>query len=253
MGREGCDRLADLLVDYADGELPEPDRRRVADHLASCADCRAERELLSRSLELARSVWQEAAAEAAAPCPPVTAGEGSPTRVSHYSGMFGHSVPLLRRSSVLLNSVALLALRQAVARGGEKCGLRSLRRVAAVAACAVVVLAAVGSWLAWRPRGGGETASVQQAGASGGPEESAVKPSPAGETAPEEDLDVEAILAREQRAARLAATVALLATEPSLKEYKDRAERYLLETYPAAAFARPAQPPGKLPVKEPRS
>jgi len=60
MTNQACHSIANLLVPYADGELPESDVQLVADHLAECADCRGELQLLERSLELARSVWQEA-------------------------------------------------------------------------------------------------------------------------------------------------------------------------------------------------
>lgn len=72
---ESCASLAGLLVEYADGELSEPDARHVAAHLAECPDCRAELRRLERSLELARDVWQESAARAAASGPwPMRAG-----------------------------------------------------------------------------------------------------------------------------------------------------------------------------------
>jgi anti-sigma factor RsiW len=49
----------ELLIDYARGDLDEPERARVAAHLAVCAECRATRE---RFTALART---------AAPAPPV--------------------------------------------------------------------------------------------------------------------------------------------------------------------------------------
>jgi len=221
MRRESCEEISAWLVDFADGELPEHERGRVETHVSHCAACRAELGRLRRSLELAQSVWQEAAAAVAAPCPPLAARDGS---------------------------------------------LMSLRRVATVAACAAAVLVVLGTWLLWRPRGGSEVASVRQSGPAGGVEKSnggASLPggekgsngeaSPAVGKARPEDLDVEAIIAREGRAARLAAAIALLATEPSLKEYRERAERYLREAYPEAAAARPAGPAEKLPIEEPKS
>ncbi|MEE8450586.1 MAG: zf-HC2 domain-containing protein [Thermoguttaceae bacterium] len=59
MTDQACHSIANLLVPYADGELPESDVQLVAAHLAECADCRDELQRLERSLELARSVWQE--------------------------------------------------------------------------------------------------------------------------------------------------------------------------------------------------
>ncbi len=37
-----CERLRDRLPDYLAGELGEDDRRAAADHIAACAECRAE-------------------------------------------------------------------------------------------------------------------------------------------------------------------------------------------------------------------
>ena len=46
-----------------------------------------------------------------------------------------------------------------------------------------------------------------------------------------EEVDAKEYIAREGRAARLAASMQMLATEPNLKAYKDNAERYLRENY----------------------
>lgn len=64
MNERSCDIIADLLVDFSDGELSVADRERVESHLAGCPVCRGQVERLGHSLELARSVWAESAAEA---------------------------------------------------------------------------------------------------------------------------------------------------------------------------------------------
>ena len=46
-----------------------------------------------------------------------------------------------------------------------------------------------------------------------------------------DDVDVEALLAREAQSARLAASARFLATQTSLKEYQEQAERYIAEAY----------------------
>lgn len=46
-----------------------------------------------------------------------------------------------------------------------------------------------------------------------------------------EQIDVEAMIAREARAARLAVSVRLLASQPGLEQYRDQAAEYLAETY----------------------
>jgi ferric-dicitrate binding protein FerR (iron transport regulator) len=80
MSSESCVAMADLLVEYADGELPAADARRVAEHLAECADCRAELAALRRSLELAGDCWRRAAERA--PSPGEYRGEPARRRIS---------------------------------------------------------------------------------------------------------------------------------------------------------------------------
>jgi anti-sigma factor RsiW len=36
-----CAELVELVTDYLEGHLPESDRRRFDEHLATCEDCRA--------------------------------------------------------------------------------------------------------------------------------------------------------------------------------------------------------------------
>lgn len=57
--KESCDSLAELLVDYADGLLPDEQSAKVADHLAECDNCRTLAESLQKSLELAEVIWQD--------------------------------------------------------------------------------------------------------------------------------------------------------------------------------------------------
>ena len=69
MTNQSCESIGELLTAYGDGELAAADARRVAGHLAECPDCRAELQLLGRSLDLAREVWQQSAARAPLPRP----------------------------------------------------------------------------------------------------------------------------------------------------------------------------------------
>ena len=57
-----CQGLEELLVEHADGELPSDQARPLAEHLAVCRACRERLEALQTSLELARDIWQDAAA-----------------------------------------------------------------------------------------------------------------------------------------------------------------------------------------------
>jgi predicted anti-sigma-YlaC factor YlaD len=47
----------------------------------------------------------------------------------------------------------------------------------------------------------------------------------------DEDFNVELYISRTSRAAKLAATIELLAAEPEMKEYKDQTERYLAQNF----------------------
>ena len=70
---------------------------------------------------------------------------------------------------------------------------------------------------------------------------------------PAEEVDDEAIIARQERAARLAATIRLMNGQPGLDEYRAQAERYLAEAYGGSAAAGPTghSPPPS--IEEPRS
>ena len=57
--RESCKEIADMLVDYADGQLSAEQSCTVGDHLARCDDCRKLLGGLQRSLELAQVIWQD--------------------------------------------------------------------------------------------------------------------------------------------------------------------------------------------------
>jgi predicted anti-sigma-YlaC factor YlaD len=47
-----CSDIRNLLSLYTESALDEPERRRVAAHLAGCADCRRQAEVLSKSWEM---------------------------------------------------------------------------------------------------------------------------------------------------------------------------------------------------------
>jgi len=50
-----CDQVSEKLGPYLDGELDEEIGRRIGEHLATCADCRAELEQLRRLAEIGRA------------------------------------------------------------------------------------------------------------------------------------------------------------------------------------------------------
>jgi anti-sigma factor RsiW len=61
--QKSCEDISEMLVDYADGQLPASESSEVAAHLAKCEDCRRILEALKRSLELAGVIWEDGLAE----------------------------------------------------------------------------------------------------------------------------------------------------------------------------------------------
>jgi anti-sigma factor RsiW len=166
MTSETCDLLANLLVDYADGELSRAQAAEVEQHLARCPVCRARLQRLERSLDLARDVWQDSFV-----VPP-----------SGPSGRKSRLKPVLRTS---------------------------------LAACAAALLLIAGfSLLPRKPR-----AEIEQ---------TALKTI----VDPAEEIDFQALLAREVQAARLAASANLLASDSTTAPYDREALAYLASAYP---------------------
>jgi hypothetical protein len=206
MNNRKCRAIAELLVDYGDGDLTEADRRRVEAHLGECPACRSQSAILRRSLELAQSVWH-AAAEAG------PYRQGSPWRV-RLGGLPSARVPVRNRLAV------------------------------AAVILAAVLLAVLGPWLARRSQQVGRARPEEgTAGQLAAPQPKPTPPVPA----PHDEPPLDAILASETRAARLAASIEILASQPGLEEFKDSAQRYLATTYPGTAAAQRAAAPRKRP------
>ncbi len=51
------------LAAYADGELSASEVARIADHLATCPDCRVVADSLERSLQVTQAIWQTGQAQ----------------------------------------------------------------------------------------------------------------------------------------------------------------------------------------------
>jgi anti-sigma factor RsiW len=190
MKNEPCNRIRPDLAAYGDGELSADWAAQVAAHLANCAACRADLQLLQDSLALAQEVWQDASSAfpmgKTQPVTPRPLGEGPGVR----------------------------AIRSAASR--QKTIL-----VAGLTLGATVLFLAIG----WHLFPAGKSPSTaRKPPSSPRPGEIAVSDHAA-------NADVMEYIAREGRAARLAASMQMLATEPGLKEYKDNAERYLRENY----------------------
>ena len=215
MNDKSCNQTGELLVQYADGELPSADALRVADHLADCPDCRAEVQLLRRSLGLAREVWQESAACAAAP---------RTASAKQWHTLARETASRWRRDR------------------------RRIYAAACLAACAAALLLTAGPWLFSRRQARNEVGIPEKVAQPGHLELA-------------QDVDVEALIAREGRSARLAVAVQLLATQPGLEQYRREAQRYLEEAYRDTAavdgglLPSPSQltPSPSPPTKEPES
>jgi hypothetical protein len=94
-----CNEIADLLVDYADSDLPAPESALVTEHLATCERCRATLAALRRSLAAARVVWEAGGAELAG----ANAGQpGSARRQPFHRPVWRLWRPALVAASVLL-------------------------------------------------------------------------------------------------------------------------------------------------------
>jgi anti-sigma factor RsiW len=216
-----CETASELLVDYCDGRLPPAEAARVAAHLAECGRCRSQLALLDRSLVLAREIWQEAADEATLP---------------------DLDLPHSQRSR-----------RRSRGRG---------RAMAIAAACVAAVLLTVGSWSLWRMKSVDKVNPADVASSRQLPEKTdeprsvppPISPGEHGDANAGDDVDVASLIARAGRAARLAASAELLATQPGLEQYREDTERYLAETYRGTpAGDRAARRIGTIPHKEPES
>jgi len=60
---KSCEKTAEMLVDYADGQLSPNESKKVAEHLAECVHCRKMMEALQKSLELVGVIWADGLAE----------------------------------------------------------------------------------------------------------------------------------------------------------------------------------------------
>ena len=146
---------------------------------------------------------------------------------------------MLERSLELARSV----WRESAARAPSRLpgGLRTDRdrspkqAAVAVVACVAAVLLAAGAWLFWHARPGGELDPTELAATierpTSRPASLATETEESAPAPPSEDADVETLIARVGRAARLAASAELLAAQPGLEQYGAQADRYLAAAY----------------------
>ncbi len=58
-----CEKIEEMLVDYADGLLSSGESNKVAEHLENCVPCRRTLEALQKSLALTGVIWDDGLAE----------------------------------------------------------------------------------------------------------------------------------------------------------------------------------------------
>ena len=61
--QKSCEKICEMLVDYADGRLSPGESGEVAEHLAQCEQCQRTLRALQRSLELAGVIWEDGLAQ----------------------------------------------------------------------------------------------------------------------------------------------------------------------------------------------
>ncbi len=107
-----CEELSDKIVDYVDGELPAEEAQIVARHLSECPRCRQIANDLERSLGLAKVIWQDNLADAAAVHNDVGATpRGCPRTMGRHGGLpLRYTTKLPRRTSFYVLAVAASVL-----------------------------------------------------------------------------------------------------------------------------------------------
>ena len=60
---KSCEKIEEMLVDYADGQLSPDESNNVVEHLEKCEPCRKILEALQKSLTLAGAIWDDGLAE----------------------------------------------------------------------------------------------------------------------------------------------------------------------------------------------
>ncbi|NQT11135.1 MAG: zf-HC2 domain-containing protein [Planctomycetes bacterium] len=184
--------------------------------------------------------------------------EGDAQRVAaHLGECFGcrSELRLLEHSLELARAV----WRESAARA-RACGTcpvdrrpRPIPAAAVLVACVVVLAVAVGTWFFLRGGSRAEVEQLEQIELAGPVEPPKEMEKPAA-APPAEEMDIGTMIARAERAARLAAAAELLATQPGLERYREQTEQYLAKTYRGTpAGDRAAMRSVPLPEKEPES
>lgn len=209
MNNETCKTIRHQLVDYSDGLLPAEQVQQTEAHLAECSVCREELHLLERSLELAKEVWSKSNSETV----PIFAGTvGAPCAA-------GSRRPAKKVHTLSPRKLAWMA--------------------GSLAVCAAIIFIALGLMMFSSSKPSTNLPQPNTIAKNNSTQTSTIQISTQSNSAqPKEEIDVMEYIAREDRSARLAASVEILSAEPTLQEYKENAERYLKQTYPDTVAVR---------------
>ncbi len=213
MTKSNCETTRAILVDYADGELSDSAATDVRHHLSGCGSCRGELTRLHGSLEHARAIWKVSAS--AADCRRTLRG---------------------RRSSRLEEGSLLSSLwppptdcqKEPVWKARTAQAVASATTLAGILAVVAVIVLSRGVWLR-DARGPTQDTTVHDA------------PPVSSPVVIVESTEIEDLIARQARSAKLAASSEILASEPSLAEYRKQADVYLATAYenlPAGVMAK---------------
>jgi Putative zinc-finger len=218
MKNETCKNIRPLLVDYSDGALPADETRQIAAHLAHCPDCREELGLLEHSLALAQEIWNETVTIEPTP-------EILPSPFGRGAGGEGDGISV--------TTPLTLALSQ---RERGRKFRRSLAWISGAAAIsAVVIVLLFGQTIFSIFKASGIKSQPIEIAKNNSNQNTSARPNSASAGG---EIDVMQYIAREERSARLAASVQILAGQPGLEQYKENAERYLKEHYADTAAVR---------------
>ncbi len=91
-----CKKYTGRIVDYVDGELPEDETQRMAQHLTGCERCRRTAQALERSLGLARVIWSANLGDSESPA------QSEPARRSRRIRFYAIAAGTLVAASVLM-------------------------------------------------------------------------------------------------------------------------------------------------------
>ncbi len=154
-----CEQMEDLLVDYADNDLPADRRGQVEAHLASCPRCRTLLQALRQSAVLTRTIWEEAYGDVADLQPRDVVSQRQPRRFIGFTGAVAAAIVLAMVGSLTWRVLVVPARQSAPAPNvrqgplivaGPQLTPEQVRRSVDATGASTALLASV-DWLAEQP------------------------------------------------------------------------------------------------------